>query len=266
MAGRISRFLHLEKPRGDGARGKSSPLASPGRFEPEREGGTPAEEKGTQDQDAPVAQTPVQGRFRPEPAPPQPPAVGPPTDAPDTAAEEAAEAQPFQRCARCEADSSRFAESCQNCSAPFDTPDQRVFNERLWARLREEQAHLDEELSELRSTTAESEKDEREARRLLGILLARQVAEAERARLSWMPGGDRVRAHNRSESLGLWLLRRIKSTRVRLLVAGCLLVVGAFIAHNALRGGAAARVFGIGFFWVIVLLFGPRRRRRLWPF
>ena len=42
------------------------------------------------------------------------------------------EGQPFVRCARCGADSSIHAKSCENCAAPLDTAEQRAFNDRLW--------------------------------------------------------------------------------------------------------------------------------------
>jgi hypothetical protein len=58
------------------------------------------------------------------------------------------EGQPFVRCARCGADSSIHAVSCDHCAARLDTPEQRAFNDRLWEarRLRseEERAALDE--------------------------------------------------------------------------------------------------------------------------
>jgi len=42
-------------------------------------------------------------------------------------------AQPFTRCARCQADNTRYAPACTSCGAALDTPEQRAFNERLWA-------------------------------------------------------------------------------------------------------------------------------------
>ncbi len=58
------------------------------------------------------------------------------------------EGQPFVRCARCGADSTIHATTCQHCAARLDTAEQRAWNDRVWAtRLRqndEERAALDE--------------------------------------------------------------------------------------------------------------------------
>src|SRR5205814_1094863 len=57
-------------------------------------------------------------------------------------AEQAPEAQPFLRCAICEADNSRFAEKCMNCGAPLTTDEQRTYNEALWAARRADRRGL----------------------------------------------------------------------------------------------------------------------------
>lgn len=43
--------------------------------------------------------------------------------------------QPFVRCVHCGGDGRREADRCGHCDARLDTPEQRQFNEALWARL-----------------------------------------------------------------------------------------------------------------------------------
>src|SRR5436305_2725867 len=54
-------------------------------------------------------------------------------------AETEPQAQPFRRCAVCEADNSRFAERCQNCGVALTTPEQRAYNEALWQKRQAEE-------------------------------------------------------------------------------------------------------------------------------
>src|SRR5438309_1494463 len=72
------------------------------------------------DQQSPVVHP---TRFAPEE--PRPPGSGIETD------EEPADAQPFMRCARCEADNTRFADRCTNCGTALHTPEQELYNRQL---------------------------------------------------------------------------------------------------------------------------------------
>lgn len=74
---------------------------------------------------------------------------------------EGIQGQPFVRCARCGADSSIHAVTCDNCAADLDTAEQRAFNEKLWdaARQRSEReraalAAMSEARAEQRRATA----------------------------------------------------------------------------------------------------------------
>jgi hypothetical protein len=247
-----SRFKKLEKAR-DAQKAAPTPLASPGRF------GKDAPPAPAEDLPKPAE---ALSRFRP--ATPLPPGEEMPV-----ADAEPEGTQPFQRCAVCETDSTRFAQSCANCGARLDTPEQRAFNERVWAQHREENARTDAELAKIQRDTAGDETLAR-SQRQLGEMLARQVGERERARLSWMgddpdPG---VEGAGRRETPGLRLLRLIPSTRARLLVAIGLGLIGLVFAYVFFTGSIGARAAAAVFFYLIITLFVPggRRRRRRWPF
>src|SRR3954468_13009559 len=51
-------------------------------------------------------------------------------------ADDAEDAQPFHRCAVCEAENGRFTERCTNCGASLTTPEQRAYNGALWDKIR----------------------------------------------------------------------------------------------------------------------------------
>jgi hypothetical protein len=93
-------------------------------------------------------------------------------------ADEAEDAQPFHRCAVCEAENGRFTERCTNCGASLTTPEQRAYNDALWEKIRSYKQQMDE---------APRVTDD-PATRAYGEQLARTVAGAEDARLRWMPG------------------------------------------------------------------------------
>jgi hypothetical protein len=91
-------------------------------------------------------------------------AVPPETDGPELSIDTAVvSGQPFVRCARCGADSSIHATSCDNCNAELDTAEQRAFNEKVW--------------------DAQRRRDERERAALAGMAEAR----AEVIRASFRP-------------------------------------------------------------------------------
>jgi hypothetical protein len=133
MAGKFSRFLHLEGPRqGRKNEGDDAPRAA-GRFEALEHAPGPRADSGA----IPSAHP----RF----APPPEPKAKEARDAKDGPVELAgplpAELS-FIRCVRCESDNHGFAESCRGCDASFDTPEQREFNVRMreWVREHAEQS------------------------------------------------------------------------------------------------------------------------------
>jgi hypothetical protein len=106
---------------------------------------------------------------------------------------EDANRRPFTRCMRCGMDHNLLAAECAGCGAPLDTPEQRAFNERLWAerqaeRAEEERLHLEREAERVRDAEALAA-----SQRAMGEALARQVGERERRRLEadgWDGGID----------------------------------------------------------------------------
>jgi hypothetical protein len=92
--------------------------------------------------------------------------------------------RPFTRCMRCGMDHNLLAAECAGCGAPLDTPEQRAFNERLWAerkaeRAEEERLHVEREAERAREAAALAA-----SQRAMGEALARQVGEQERRRLA----------------------------------------------------------------------------------
>jgi hypothetical protein len=164
MSDNHSRFLNLERGRAQ------APAAGPAqgagaRFDALERPGTPA----------PVAATgAVAERFQDAPAPGQ---------APLELAESRPDDQPFVRCARCEADNSFYAETCFNCGASFNTPEQRAFNERIWQQRREEAAREEQEVAALREQKAKADMEAAQARRQAIAMMAAGVATQTRNRL-----------------------------------------------------------------------------------
>jgi hypothetical protein len=162
--------------------------------------------------------------------------------------------QPFLRCPRCEADSTRFAERCQNCHAPLTGEDVRAWNEQFWAARRAADVVKAEDAKPLTP----------EAQRLLGEAIAREVGERERARLSgWF--ADTV--HD-STPPGVRLLAMLPTRRARVTVGA--VAIAAFLAGAlAALGGShppAMRGAGLVVSMLLLLLFTPNlpRRRRWW--
>jgi hypothetical protein len=147
MAGRFTRFLRLERPHQPGE--QHTPVANPARFAPEER---------------------------------RAPSSGIETD------EEPDDAQPFARCAQCEMDNTRFAGRCANCGAPLHTPEQDLYNRQLWQKRRAEAAAEQEALRKMHQPAAPDGgvRPVHDARYALGEVLAREVADREEARLSWM--------------------------------------------------------------------------------
>ena len=79
--------------------------------------------------------------------------------------------QPFLRCPVCESDNSKFAVKCINCQGRLDTEEVHQWNARLWAQRQKQRA------LERRPREAADEQ------RLLGEAMARRVAAAESSRL-----------------------------------------------------------------------------------
>jgi hypothetical protein len=162
-AGRLRRFLKLERPR-PGRGGETDPAtANAERFEGvERPGAAP---------ERPVTSGATLDRFGPEP--------DPPIELVETTAAE----RPFTRCMRCGMDHGVFAVECAGCGASLDTEAQREFNERLWAARQEEAARDERAAAERGELRSRAEAELARQRRAMGEELAREVGRRERARL-----------------------------------------------------------------------------------
>jgi len=158
-------------------------------------------------------------------------------------AEQPAEAQPFLRCAVCEADNGRFVDRCTNCGAALDTPEQRAFNDAFWERQR---AYYKQAAAADRSDVPGSEP------RAYGEQLAQQVASREHARLQWMGG--------RRPSAGVRILRALpRRVRAAAILGGLAEIAGTGVAAY----GTHDMGWRFAFFASVALigaLFVPRRR------
>jgi hypothetical protein len=205
-------------------------------------------------------------RFGAEPEP-RPPDVAPPAEG----------AQPFVRCFRCEADSSVYARTCATCGEELDTPAQRAFNEKLWAKRRAAQEEEERTLATQRAEREQAEAEAVQARREMGETLARETARQQRDRLDaesygdgwsrrrwgWGSGWDGEDGDPRP--LGLRLLSLIRNPRWRIGVAVAILALAAVLVLAAFFSGGQRALFIVYVLFAIFgVLFAPRRRRRWW--
>jgi hypothetical protein len=168
--------------------------------------------------------------------------------------------QPFLRCPVCEADNSKYAVKCLNCSQRLDTEEARAWNEQFWRKRRGEM----QEQRRAEGALGQRQEQARDAQRTLGEKLARQVAETEGARLGWMP--ERILSN--SAPIGFRLLGAISSPGLRYGVAagligvfaGALLVAYRFRHLDPSVEGCAL----LAAFLVVALFLPNTRRRRGW--
>ena len=227
MAGKLSRFLKLERPRPAGG-GEPRAAVSSRRFEPESE----VEElrrKRRQELESGV-------------------------DLDDRQDSE----QPFLRCALCEQDNNRFATRCQNCGGDLTLDEQRAFNARLWAERREQAAREQGELARFHAASSAAATMPASGTVEYGEAIAQQVATRENRRLAWMDDG----AFDARPVLGLRLLNLIPNAGPRFAAALGLLGLALLLGYLSFRAGASNQ-FSIAqpFFFALLMIFLPRRRR-----
>ena len=268
MAERRDRFLKLERPRA-ALPGRADPLPSDERFEglgeapagPTGREGAPPEPPGPGAPDAAPPGRAAAGRFGP------PPERGLDTGAlPDGA-------QPFTRCARCEMDNSVYARACQNCGADLEAPEQRNFNEQLWAR-RQAEARAERAATEARTRAAEaSDAEVQRARREIAGEMARREAERVDDELDAAGGGRRRRWGGWGDDapggwgadgtpVGIRLLRMIPGIGWKIAAVAAAVVLPLALAIFT-RGGA--QLAGMLVLMLVGGLFSNGRRRwRRW--
>jgi len=237
-AGRLRRFLNLERPRrrapeaaAPQAEARFDRMEPPGEAPPAA-GGSPA----------------ARDRFRL------------PAERPLELAEPPAGAQPFVRCARCETDNSLYAATCANCQADLGTEEQRAFNERLWAARREEATREEAALAEQERARERIAAEELEARRRLAAAMARQEAERVRERLGDAAWGGVGRGWGGGDGgwtpLGIRLLRLIPNPYARLAVGGAALALPVLLLVAG-PGGSWLRLAGVLLLLLVVVLLAP---------
>lgn len=244
MAGRLRRFLHIERARVPGAApagraggdGAAEGAARSGRFDAVEERAAHA---------TPQLATGAQlERFAPGSR--QEPAL--------ELASRAGDARPFTRCARCEMDHGLHALVCAHCGERLDTPGVEAYNARLWADRQAATARDAAAGEALRTEQERAREDDARARRALAESLAREVGDRERRRLGVAAGGPET-------ALGAVLLRALPDRRWKV-AAAC--AAGAAVL-GLLGGGLAARsptVALAGLVLGIALAVPTGRRRR----
>jgi hypothetical protein len=223
MSFKFSRFLHLERSRGDRPKSEEpSRLQSGGRFEA-------MAERGEAPQGAAVPETHLE-RFRGE--------------APLAFADAPQGEEYFPRCARCESENGRYHQACPVCGADLNTPEQREYNER---HRQDRQAHERTQAQALEQSRRQIEAQQKEE-------MAQRIELMEQLRSD--PWGERQgEGLFNPVSPGLWLLRLIPSNRVRWGVGVGLFLLPFLVARLVPREGRiVAFILGL----VLVILFVPR--------
>jgi hypothetical protein len=234
MPSRFSRFLHLERSRGERPKSEEpSHLQSSGRFEEmvERREGVDA----TLVPEAHVERFKLHG------------------ETPLALAEPPQEGPRFPRCARCEADNGRYAQECTACGADLTTPEQREYTERYWQerRLREREAQRAQEQARQQWEAQRKAEEARRAEQLSQLFLKQGEG-------SWL------RYVLEQPSIGLGLLALIPHLAVRWAV-----LVGALVVPLLLMRWGSSSVQGAGAIMLlfVILLVLPRswfRRSGMW--
>jgi len=200
----------------------------------------------------------------PAPADPVPSSAAgrfqPPPERPLETAEVRADAQPFTRCASCRMDSSVHEPTCPRCGAPLDTPEQRGFNEKLWAERQAEAEAERKDAEARREAQTRDAFDVERARRELGEQLARRERERVDEALPDGPFGNGPIGHR--ESVGMRLLQFIPGTGWRIAAAVALIGLPLLLL---VVGNAMVRLLAMGILFGVLSIFSPRRgRNRRW--
>ena len=224
MTSKFSRFLHLERSRGDRPKpDEPAQLQSGGRFEA-------LAKRGEAPQGAEVPETHLE-RFRGQ----APLALEPaPTGE-----------EHFPRCGRCESENGRYTEACGVCGADLNTPQQREYNERLrQSRQAQEQAQAQAHEEWRRQQEAQQKQE-----------YAERVELMEKLRKNSEGAGT----HELENTPGMWLLKFIPFRPVRWAIAGALCLMPFVIA---LSGGRSERRMAAGLGLLLAVLFLPFKPRR----
>ncbi|NMO14457.1 hypothetical protein HPC49_06425 [Pyxidicoccus fallax] len=232
MTPKLSRFLHLERSRGERTESETStPLRDGGRFES-------LEERKEAHAEAAIPETHLE-RFKGE--------------APLALADAPEDTRRFPRCMVCESENGRFAPRCTVCGADLGTPEQLEFNERLWQERKHGLSRT--RADEIEALRQQEEQRRREQAEQLELQIARLRAEERPAR--W------VRMFSQHSTLGTALLSLIPHPLLRWLTLGGLFCLTGGLWRYG-RGGT--QLAGAMLTVFLVALFVPpgalRRGRR----
>jgi hypothetical protein len=222
MTSKFTRFLHLERSRGERPKPEEpSRLQSGGRFEA-------LAQRGDAPQGAEVPEAHLE-RFRGE--------------APLALADASQEEEHFPRCARCESDNSRYNRECGVCGADLTTPQQREYNERLRQARQAHEREQEQAVEELRRQAEAQQKEE----------LAQRVELMERLRSE--PWGRGIGgAASKGRSMGVMLLSSIPSKAARWGVGAGLFLLPFLLLRY---GSPKLKVVGGVLVFLLVVLFIP---------
>jgi hypothetical protein len=245
---RRDRFLKLERARPAGT-ASPDPLPDEGRFE--HVGGdagapsVPAPGPG-----APSIPSSSTDRFRPA------------AERPLEIAEDRPGAQPFTRCFTCETDNSVHATHCSHCGVELDTPAQRAWNERFWARRQAEAEAERREVEGIQKAREEQAAEQARMKREVALEMARRERDRLDAELPDGPFGQGPVARPGTDTAGMRLLRMIPGTGWRIVAAGLGIGIPLLLV---LFGRGQPQVLGMVLLGVVIALFSPGRRRyRRW--
>jgi len=160
--------------------------------------------------------------------------------------------QPFRRCPVCEADNSKFAIRCINCRTALDTEQAREWNRRLWAERQKERA-LEPKPAPLPPLGPDPQ-------RLMGAMIVQQIPEHERTRWNW----GTVSQTGDTRPFGMKLLDLIPNLNLRFGVAMAMVATffGSGIVVYVAKGHPRLQLAGTVAALALVMLFLPGRRRR----
>lgn len=225
---RLSRFLHLERPRSP-ADSSATPAAS-------REARFGALEADAKAPAAPPAASAPGHLARFDDARNDPSRFDPAAVAPVELDAQREVEQPYARCRACEGDNTRYARVCAHCRADLDTPEQRAFNAQLWEAQR---AHRDAEReasARAQEALLEAAREEKLAQRAHYEELARQVKRETEARLGGSPApvewSPRALAMFAGAGLVLLAAFLLGGTRAAVRLAVLALVVAALVLRQ----------------------------------
>jgi hypothetical protein len=224
MTSRFSRFLNLERTRGERP-GPEEPsqLQNGNRFEA-MAGPREAPQTGS------VPEAHLE-RFKGE--------------VPLALADPEQKAEHFPRCARCEGENGAFAKECGVCGADLTTPQQREYNERLQQSRQQAMAQAREAAAAFEQERQRQEAEKREdAERYVRLLS--QAREQEQPGTWW-------RGISEHGSIGLWLLSLIPHPGLRWGVLAALLLLPILIWRFS-RGTGRLFAVALGVFLLVLIL------------